>query len=246
MIAVKVASRGASPLRSRQRRIAAAARPPSSGKTSSAEIACPGSGCRANSNAVTTPKLPPPPRSAQSRSGCESASTCSTSPFAVTSSNETTLSHVSPCRRASQPMPPPRVRPPTPVCDTFPAVVARPCACDARSSAPRSAPPCTMARRLRGSTVDGAHRAQVDHEPVVGHGVPDDAVPAGADPELEPEISGVSHGRDDIGRLRASHDVARSSVDHPVPHRARLVVAGIARLQHAALDRRLQGCPRHR
>ena len=66
----------------------------------------------------------------------------------------------------------------------------------------------------------GAHRAQVDHEPVIGHGVPDDAVPAAADPDLESEIGGVSHGGDDIGRLRASHDVPRSSVDHPF-HTAR-------------------------
>jgi hypothetical protein len=63
-----------------------------------------------------------------------------------------TLSQVSLYCRASQPIPPPSVRPPTPVCDTLPAVVARPYRCAALSSAPSSAPPCTQARRRTGST----------------------------------------------------------------------------------------------
>ena len=60
-------------------------------------------GCSRYSKDVTTPKLPPPPRSAQNRSGCSSALAVSTSPSAVTTSNEMTLSQVSPCFRTSQP-----------------------------------------------------------------------------------------------------------------------------------------------
>lgn len=50
--------------------------------------------------------------------------------------------------RASQPMPPPRVTPWTPVCETLPAVVASPCSWVARSSAPSWA----HALRCSGST----------------------------------------------------------------------------------------------
>ena len=78
------------------------------------------------SNEVTTPKLPPPPRSAQKRSGCSSALAVTTSPSAVTTSNDRTLSQVSPYLRASQPTPPPKVSPAIPVLETTPAGTARP------------------------------------------------------------------------------------------------------------------------
>ena len=48
------------------------------------------------------------------------------SPVAVTTVKVSTLSHDSPSWRPSQPMPPPSVSPPTPVCEMLPAVVARP------------------------------------------------------------------------------------------------------------------------
>src|SRR5947199_46990 len=50
------------------------------------------SGCSRYSNQVATPKLPPPPRSAQNRSGSFSSVTVSTSPAAVTNSTESKLS----------------------------------------------------------------------------------------------------------------------------------------------------------
>src|SRR6185436_10275206 len=72
-------------------------------------------GCRAKSNDVTTPKLPPPPRIAQNSSGCSVALARTISPAAVTTSAEIRLSTVSPCLRLSQPNPPPSVSPPMPV-----------------------------------------------------------------------------------------------------------------------------------
>ena len=78
---------------------------------------------------VATPKLPPPPRSAQNNSVFSSSLHMSCSPPAVTRSTETRLSHESPKRRVSHPNPPPRVRPEIPVVETTPPVVARPCAC---------------------------------------------------------------------------------------------------------------------
>src|SRR5207253_5097840 len=83
-------------------------------------------GCRRYSKEVTTPKLPPPPRSAQKRSGCSSAFTCSTCPSAVTISTEMTLSQVSPYFLASQPTPPPSVSPAMPVLETTPVGTASP------------------------------------------------------------------------------------------------------------------------
>ena len=50
-------------------------------------------GCSRSSSAVTTPKLPPPPRSAQNSSGCSSAMARTGSPSAVTSSTASRLSH---------------------------------------------------------------------------------------------------------------------------------------------------------
>ena len=79
-----------------------------------------------NSNSVTTPKFPPPPRIAQNRSGFSDAEATRTSPSAVTTRAETRLSIVSPPMRDSQPIPPPRVSPPTPVCPTTPAGTASP------------------------------------------------------------------------------------------------------------------------
>ncbi len=149
-VAAYVACRGASALRSRQRATADAAS--ATGKSSSALTARVPVTCSWNSNSVTMPKLPPPPRSPQNSSVFSSAEARTTSPLAVTSSNETTLSQDRPCSRASQPMPPPRVRPPTPVCETLPAVVARSCGWVAASSAPSRAPPWTHARRRSGST----------------------------------------------------------------------------------------------
>ena len=64
-----------------------------------------------------------------------------------------------PCLRVSQPMPPPRVRPPTPVWLTSPtgyreAVLPAP----PRSTSPSRAPPPARARRASGSTVTAFSR----------------------------------------------------------------------------------------
>ena len=108
--------------------------------------------CRRYSNSVTTPKLPPPPRSAQNRSGCSVALARTQRPSASTTCADSRLSIVSPCTRVSQPQPPPSVRPPTPVWLIVPAGTARPCSCVAASSCPNDAPPPTRARRACGST----------------------------------------------------------------------------------------------
>jgi hypothetical protein len=67
------------------------------------------------SNSVTTPKFPPPPRTAQNRSAFSSEEARRIRPSATTISTDSTLSQAIPACRVSQPMPPPRVRPPIPV-----------------------------------------------------------------------------------------------------------------------------------
>ena len=62
-----------------------------------------------------TPKLPPPPLSAQNRSAFSCSFATTTSPSAVTTSAEIRLSQAKPYLRSSQPLPLPVVKPTTPV-----------------------------------------------------------------------------------------------------------------------------------
>ena len=91
-------------------------------------------------NAVTTPKFPPPPRSAQKRSGFSLAFAWTNRPSARTTSAETRLSLVRPHFLVKCPMPPPRVKPPTPVVEIIPLGAARPKGCVAWSTSPQMQP----------------------------------------------------------------------------------------------------------
>src|SRR6266536_335776 len=109
--------------------------------------------CSRKVNRVTTPKLPPPPRSAQNSSGCWSRLAVRIAPSAVTASTSARLSTVKPKRRARYPQPPPRVRPATPVSDTNPSTVASPWAWVAWSTSPSRQPGPTWATLAWGSTL---------------------------------------------------------------------------------------------
>src|SRR4051794_3452662 len=98
-------------------------------------------GCSSYSSDTAMPKFPPPPHSAQNRSGLLSALACTSRPSAVTTSTATRLSQVSPCLRSSQPMPPPSVNPPRPVLETRPPVTASPNCCVSWSKSFQVAPP---------------------------------------------------------------------------------------------------------
>src|SRR5205823_8437634 len=60
---------------------------------------------------ISIPKLPPPPRTAQNRSGCSSSAARMSEPLASRIRTDRRLSDVRPQRRLSQPKPPPSVRP---------------------------------------------------------------------------------------------------------------------------------------
>src|SRR5829696_3591834 len=110
------------------------------------------SGWRRYSSDAATPKLPPPPRSAQNRSGSDSAVTSSTSPSALTSSTESRLSAASPWIPISHPRPPPSVSPAIPVVEIAPPVTARPCTAVSRLNSDQRTPPCARIVCARGST----------------------------------------------------------------------------------------------
>src|SRR5207248_7970304 len=104
-------------------------------------------------NSVTTPKLPPPPRSAQKSSAFSSALAVTFSPSASTTSAESRLSIVSPQPRVRYPIPPPCVSPPTPVVEMIPHGTASPYGLVAASTSPQVQPPPTRTVRASGSTV---------------------------------------------------------------------------------------------
>src|SRR6185312_13763442 len=105
-------------------------------------------------NDVTTPKLPPPPRSAQNRSLCSlSALAVTNDPSASTTSADSRLSTVRPKRRDRYPMPPPSVRPATPVEAMNPDGVAMPNATVAWSTSPQVQPGSTRTVWSSGLTV---------------------------------------------------------------------------------------------
>ena len=67
--------------------------------------------------------------------------------------NPSTLSQDNPNRRVSHPVPPPRISPAAPVCETTPAGKTSPAFCVAVSIDPSRQPPANLARRASGSTV---------------------------------------------------------------------------------------------
>ena len=176
------------------------------------------------------PKLPPPPRSPQSRSAFSDSLAWTSRPSAVTTSAPTRLSQARPYLRISQPMPPPRVKPPTPVVETRPPVVARPYAWVSWSTSAQTAPPPTVARRASGST----------RTPFIGERsitIPSSTVenPATLWPPPRTAIVQVvaareADRRDHVGGAGAADDQRRpAAVVRAVPDPARFGVAVVAR-----------------
>ena len=183
-----------------------------------------------NSKAVTAPKSPPPPRSAQNRSGCSSADARTMRPSARTTSAASSESIVRPWPRISQPRPPPSVRPPTPVCEIWPAGTARPCSWVAASTSPSRAPPPTRTSAVDGIDGDAPERPQIDAERTVADGSPGDGVASGADRERQLRgLGGADRGGDVVG-VAGVGDRGRTPLDRAVPGGASLVVVGVGRL----------------
>ena len=186
-------------------------------------------GCSVSSSAVTTPKLPPPPRSAHSSSGFSVAEARTRSPSAVTSSAASRLSQARPCLRSSQPEPPPSVRPATPVLDTRPPVVASPCSWVARSTCAHVAPPPIAGDAPLRVDLDEVDPAHVEHDALAQRAA-GDGVAAGAHGDLEALRGGEGERLGDVVGGRAARHVARARLDHGVEQDARVLVGGRAGL----------------
>ena len=121
------------------------------------------------------------------------------------------MSQARPCWRASQPMPPPRVSPPTPVWRDVAGRGGQAVRLGrARSSAPSSAPPWTRARRDAGSIRTPPIGVRSIMRPPSGTARPATLWPPQRDADLEVEVAGQPHGGDHVGDARRS---GRSSED---------------------------------
>src|SRR3954454_6083893 len=192
--------------------------------------------CSRNVNVVTMPKLPPPPRNAQNRSGFSVSDAVTMRPSAVTTSAATRLSQTKPSLRSSQPLPLPRARPAMPVVETRPPVMARPCSRGAAGGdggavslrrgvelTPRQAA-AGADRPGGGVDVYGLDAAQVDAESALDDLGAGDALATAVYRDLQLLLSRIAHGGGDVGSRAAPGDDGRPAVDHRVEHGARGVV----------------------
>ena len=170
--------------------------------------------CARNSNAVTTPKLPPPPRSAQSSSGSPSGPAHDRlagrghdlGPDEVVAGEAGQPGSASRSRRRASGRP-------MPVSPNVPPATARSCApgrrCRRRSTERRRLRPDDPRLRV---DLDGAQVAQVDHERAVGDRVAGDAVPAAADRDRQSGRARARHrGHDVVGRRARTIAAGRRS-----------------------------------
>ena len=193
-----------------------------------------------NSNSVTTPKLPPPPRMAQNRSSFSLAEACSTRPSAVTTSAPTTLSDDSPARRDSQPRPPPRVSPGNSgVADEAARHGETVFLGGGVELTPGRAAAAGRSPRLG---VDGhrLHGGEVDHETVVAQCEAGVVVSAAADGNLEAFPLPEDQRRGDVVATGATGDDGRAARDGVVPDVDRIVVTRLAGLRDGAAESGLQ------
>ena len=134
-------------------------------------------------------------------------------------------------------MPPPSVRPATPVVEMMPPVVARLCSWVAALKSPQVAPPCARAVRFPGSTLT----ARIPDRSAT---TPSSTVPKPGTLWLPPRmargsscsLARVDGGRD-IASILGTHDRGRATVDHGVVDGSCVVVAIIRRGDDRAADR---------
>ena len=179
-------------------------------------------------------------RRAQNRSARSSALAPSTSPSAVTSSNDTTVSQVSPYFRASQPTPPPSIRPAMPVFETTPAGTATPKTVS-RASSPKEHARLDAGAACLGIDVNALPARQVDDHAAGAQGAAAHGVAPAAYHHQEPVFTRERHRGDDVRQSRAAGDHARAPADACVPGLARGLVIGVAVANHGAATRRRAG-----
>ena len=89
-------------------------------------------------------------------------------------------------------------------------------------------------RALDGIDRDGAHRREVDHDPVVAHRGAGHVVASASYGDLEVAVAGEAHRCGHVGGAAAAGDQSRSSVDGAVPYGAGVVVVIVVGGDHVA------------
>jgi len=92
-------------------------------------------------------------------------------------------------------------------------------------------------RLCRRIDVHAPHPGEVDHQTAVVDRIPGDVVAASLDRQQQIVLTREVHGVDDIRGAGALHDQRGPAIDQAVPDRARLVVAFVARGEHAPSNR---------
>ncbi len=199
--------------------------------------------CSANSNSVTTPKLPPPPRSAQNRSGRSLSEVRRMRPSAVTTSADDEAVD----RQPEAPHQPPDA-----------AAEREPAGAGVRHDARREHQPmllrgavdvaeqgATADRRAAGAWVDGdvVQGPQVDHDSVIAGAVTGHRVPSAAHGDRQITCARVRDRSGDVVRSAWPGDQRRAAVMHRIPDGARLVVVGRSR-EHDRASEALNGAHR--
>ena len=124
-------------------------------------------------------------------------------------------------------MPPPSVRPATPVEARKPDGVAMPNATVAWSTSPQVHPASARTVWFCGSTVVLRSSDRSMTRAPSAHTEPGRAVAAPADRNLDAVLAGEPHAGDDVGGVTAAGDGRRVLVDHGVVDGAGLVISGI-------------------
>ena len=190
-----------------------------------------------NVNEVTMPKFPPPPRSAQNRSGWESLAGGDEGAVGQhdVGGQQAVHGEAEPARQVADPA--------------------------AERQAGHAGGPDEPGRgrhaELHGRVVDvspgaagigadgapgrvdgrAAQQRQVDDQGAVGDPEPGAAVAAAADGDLRAVAAGEPDAADHVGGVPAARDRRRMLVDHPVVHGARLVVPRISGLDQVTAQR---------
>ena len=198
-------------------------------------------GLSRNSNDVTTPKLPPPPRMAQKRSASSFSLATWKLPSAVTTSAAEQVVQ-------GQPQAPGEVADAT--------AEGEPSDAGGRDDPAGRREPEGVGRRVQvtpgraagdpgrpGQRVDPdpAHRGQVDDHAAVTRAEARDAVRATTDGDGQPVVGGEPDGAHHVAGVRGLDDDGRALVDHPVADRAGDVVAGVVRSGDGPADLFSQG-----
>src|SRR6266545_961137 len=165
------------------------------------------SGWAVNSNVVTTPKLPPPPRSAQNRSGFSVSLARRSCPSAVTIPTQRQPGDAGGGDNATGNRQPEGLR--------------------LAVDIPPGRPTLHAHSPSAGIDPHATHRRQIQHQPVIADAVTGDAMPPGAHRRQQLLLAGQVDRVDDVGGARALHDQARTAIHPPILDNTRLLIAVI-------------------